>query len=81
METDRCTSVAVHEQILNERDKNYAKVVARYSLTGKSAFEDLVDHGETRNTLIFQDFARIRYPPNRRQIQSKSRPGRNLTFR
>jgi hypothetical protein len=71
VETNRCTGVAVLVQILNERDENYAKVVSRYSLTGKSALEDLLDRGKTRNTLIFQHAARLPFPSNRLQKQSK----------
>jgi len=72
METNRCTGGAVHQQILNERDENYAKIVGGYSLTGKSALKDLLNHGEIRNTLIFQDSTRLPYPPNGCQIQSKT---------
>jgi hypothetical protein len=80
METNRRTGVAVLLQILNERDENYAKVATRYSLTGKSALEDLLNRGKTRNTLIFQHAARLPFPPNGLQKQQKSRRGRNLTF-
>ena len=71
-ETNRRTGVAVLVQILNERAENYAKVVSRYSLTGKNALEDLLDRGNTRNTLIFQDAARLPFPPNSRQKQTKN---------
>jgi len=80
METNRRTGVAVLLQILNERDEYYAKVASRYSLTGKSALEDLLNRGKTRNTLNFQHAARLPFPPNRLQQQQKSRRGRNLTF-
>ena len=71
METDRCAGIAVLLQIFNKRDENYAKVVSRYSLTGKSALEDLLDRGKTRNALIFQHAARLPFPPNWLQKQSK----------
>ncbi len=71
METHRCTGVAVLVQIFNERDENYAKVVSRYSPTGKCALEDLLDRGKTRNTLIIQHAAKLPFPPNRLQKQSQ----------
>jgi hypothetical protein len=80
METNRCTGVAVLLQILNERDENYAKMASRYSLTGKSTLEDLLNRGKPRNTLIFQHAPILPCPPNRLQKQQKSRRGRNLTF-
>jgi hypothetical protein len=75
METNRGAGVAMHEQILNERDENYGKVISRYALAGKSALEDLLDHGETRITLIFQHSAMLPHPPNAGQMQSKTRGG------
>jgi hypothetical protein len=80
VETNRGAGVAVHAQILNERDENYVKVVSGYLLTSKRALEDLLDHGETRNTLIFQGVARLPRAPNARQMQSQNRCGQNLTF-
>ena len=80
METNCRTGVAVLLQILNEWDENYAKVVSSYSLTGKSALEDLLNRGKTRNRLIVQDAASLPFPPNRLQKQSKIACGRNLTF-
>jgi hypothetical protein len=74
METNRGARVAVREQILNERDENYAKVVGSDSLKRNSALEDLLEHGETRNTLIIQHSATLPYPPSCCQIQSKTRP-------
>jgi len=69
VETNRRTGVTVLLQILNERDENYAKVVSRYSLTGESTLEDLLNGGKTRNTLIFQHAARLPFPPNSLQKQ------------
>jgi len=80
METHRGAGVAMHEQILNERDENYGKVISRYALAGKSALEDLLDHGETRITLIFQHSAMLPHPPNACQMQSKKRAAGKLTL-
>ncbi|MGP8234094.1 MAG: hypothetical protein ACLQVW_01595 [Limisphaerales bacterium] len=63
----------MHEQILNERDEDYGKVISRYSLAGKSAFEELVDQGETRIMLILQHSAMLPYPPDAGQMESKTR--------
>jgi len=73
VETNRCPGVATHEQILNEGDENYAKVVSRYSLTGKNALEDLLDHGETRDTLNFQGPATLPPAPISSQMQTQIR--------
>ena len=81
METNRRTGVAVLLQILNERAENYAKVATRYSLTGKSALEDLLNRGKTRNTLIFQLAPRLPCPPNRLQKQQKSRRAETRVLR
>jgi hypothetical protein len=73
METNRCAGVAMHEQILNERDENYGKVISRYSLARKSAFEELLDQGETKIMLILQHSAMLPHPPNAGQMQFKTR--------
>jgi hypothetical protein len=80
VETNRGAGVPMHEQILYERDENYAKAVSRYLLASKRALEDLLDHGETRNTLIFQGIASLPHAPNAGQMQSQNRSGQNLTF-
>lgn len=80
METNRRKGVALLVQTLNERNEDYAKVVSRYPLTGKSALEDSLDCGKTRYTLIFRHAARFPFRPNRLYKQSKIAAGRNLTF-
>jgi hypothetical protein len=73
VEANRRAGEASREQVLYEGDQNYAKVVGRYSLAGKSAFEDLLNHGETRNMLCFQGSATLPLAPNSNQMQTQIR--------
>jgi hypothetical protein len=80
METNRGKGISVRQQILNERDKNYGKVVSRYLLSGKSALEVFLDPGNTRNMLIFQHVPILPFPPKSRQKQAKQLFHQNFTF-
>jgi hypothetical protein len=73
VEANRCAGEAPRQQVLYEGDQSYAKIVSRYSLTGKSAFEDLLDHGETRDTLSFQGSATLPPAPISSQMQTQIR--------
>jgi hypothetical protein len=74
VEANRCAGEAPRQQVLYEGNQSNAKIVSRYSLTGKSAFEDLLDHGETRNMLCFQGSATFPPAGNCRQMQTKISP-------
>jgi hypothetical protein len=80
VEPNRGSGVAMSQQMLDERDKGYGKMVGCYSLTSKGALENLLDHSEARNALCFQDSATLPPPPNCRQMQTKKRLRRKVTF-
>ena len=80
MEPDRGTRVALCEQSLSEGREDYGKVVPRYTLPRKGAFEDLLDRGEPEKRQRFQHSAMLPPTPHACQFQCKTGSRLRFTF-